>query len=104
MHLFFLAHSVADAANGFYAGTGLAQFFPQAEDLYIHGPGRDDIFIAPAMINDLLPAEDPAGLSCQLFQDGKFRGGQVDGPSCYHYLMSSAMDGHGMGGDNFFYI
>ena len=104
MHLFLFPHSVADAANGFYAGTGLAQFFPQAEDLDIHSPWRDDIFIAPAMINDLLPTEDPAGLSCQLFQDGELRGGQVDGPPLYHHLVPSAVNGHGMDSDNLFYI
>ncbi len=73
-----LLEPIPDTPDGFDVFSGFVQLFPQPEDLHVHGSGGDGIIITPDLINNLLPAEDPARPAGQHQQNSEFGRGQLD--------------------------
>ncbi len=56
------------------------EFFPQLEDVLVHGPGGAHEVLAPHGLQKLLPGVDPAWAACQKGQEFKLPPGEGKGP------------------------
>ena len=80
-----LHKAVAHPTDGFYhvccggIASCLRQLLPDAENLHVDGTLRHWVGGTLDVVDDLDTGKDPAGMTCQMVQDGEFRGGKDNG-------------------------